>query len=221
MSDLLPKNSTQLEKRIAEAVSLHGVDAPIGTVWSPDVCAAELLPWLAWALSVDEWDLTWTERQKRDAIKASCSVHQHKGTIGAVIDALGSLGFAVRVQEWFSQSPAGQPYTFKLLIDVDQVGYDINGLKKLERVVSASKNLRSHIASIGVSVATSATEIIAAVSGTGNEIVVGYSAATYPDGAAAIDLMTDAAFAGEESTISAIDSLHELLNSTMPIAYGW
>lgn len=221
MSDLLPKNSTQLEKRIAETASLYGVDTPIGTVWSPGACAVELLPWLAWALSVDEWDLTWTEQQKRAAIKASCSVHQHKGTIGVVIDALGSLGFAVRVQEWFSQSPAGQPYTFKLLIDVDRVGYDINGLKKLERVVSASKNLRSHIDSIDVVVKTAASVMIAAASGTGAETVVGYSGATYPGGHVAIDLMTDAAFAGEESTISAIDSLHELLNSTMPITYGW
>ena len=221
MSDLLPKNSTQLEKRIAETASLHDVDSPIGTVWSPDVCAAELLPWLAWALSVDEWDLAWTERQKRDAIKASCSVHQHKGTIGAVIEALGSLGFTVRAQEWFNQSPAGQPYTFKILIDVDQIGYDINGLKKMERVVSASKNLRSHLDSVDVAVKTATSVIIAAASGAGVETVVGYSGATYPGGHVAIDLMTDAAFTGEESTISAIDSLHELLNSTMPIAYGW
>lgn len=221
MSDLLPKNSTTLEIAASETINLSAIEVPIREVWSPDSCRAEMLPWLAWALSVDEWDVTWTEQQKRGAIKASCRVHQHKGTIGAVKSALESIGFSVSVQEWFAQVPLGSPYTFKLLITVDQVGYDIDGLKKLERVVASSKNFRSHIDSIDITAKSAANLIVAAAAGTGNELVINYSGVTYPDGAIALDLMTDAAISGEESTVAAIDSLHGLLNSTMPIAYGW
>ncbi len=221
MSDLLPKNSTTLEIAAAETINLSAIEVPISDVWSPDSCRAEILPWLAWALSVDEWDVAWTDQQKRGAIKASCQVHQHKGTIGAVKSALESVGFSVGVQEWFNQIPLGSPHTFKLLIAVDQVGYDIGGLKKLERVVASSKNLRSHITSIDITAKSPANLIVAAAVGTGSEVVVNYGGVTYPDGAIALDLMTDAAVSGEESTVAAIDSLHELLNSTMPIAYGW
>lgn len=221
MSDLLPKNSTPLEMAAAETINLSAIEVPIREVWSPDSCRAEMLPWLAWALSVDEWDVTWTEQQKRGAIKASCRVHQHKGTIGAVKTALESIGFSVSVQEWFAQVPPGSPHTFRLLITVDQAGYDIDGLKKLARVVASSKNLRSHIDSIDITAKSTTSMIVAAAAATGHEVVIDYSGVKYPNGALALDLMTDAAISGEESTVAAIDSLHVLLNSTMPIAYGW
>ena len=221
MSDLLPKNSTPLEMAAAETINLSAIEVPIREVWSPDSCRAEMLPWLAWALSVDEWDVTWTEQQKRGAIKTSCRVHQYKGTNGAVKSALESIGFSVSVKEWFAQVPLGSPHTFKLLIAVDQVGYDIGGLKKLERVVVSSKNLRSHIDSIDITAKSTTNLIVAAAAAAGHELVINYSGVTYPNGAMALDLMTDAAVSGEESTVAAIDSLHELLNSTMPIAYGW
>ena len=34
-------------------------------------CPADVLPWLGWALSVDDWDQDWSEQQKRSAIAAS------------------------------------------------------------------------------------------------------------------------------------------------------
>jgi hypothetical protein len=51
------------------------------------------LPWLAWALSVDEWDETWTEAQKRETVAASYAVHSKKGTPYAVRHALEALGY--------------------------------------------------------------------------------------------------------------------------------
>ena len=52
--DLLPANATPLERALAETTArLSDVAVPIRDLWSPENCPTELLPWLAWALSVD------------------------------------------------------------------------------------------------------------------------------------------------------------------------
>lgn len=50
------------------------------------------MPYLAWALSVDEWDHTWSEDRKRDACRLAREIHQHKGTPYGVKQALAALG---------------------------------------------------------------------------------------------------------------------------------
>lgn len=171
MSSLLPPNATDQERALEETASrLSGVPVPLRQLWNPDTCPANLLPWLAWAFSLDEWSDTWTEAQQRAAIKASYGVHRSKGTIGAVKQALAALGFTVRVQEWFNQIPAGNPYTYRLLLEVDQVGYGQADLQKLLDVVDASKNLRSHLDTIVPQVASSAEVFVAAAALAGSEL---------------------------------------------------
>ena len=91
---LLPSNRGRAEEALARAVA-DGTDipVPIDTLWSADRCPAHLLPWLAWALSVDEWDAAWSDDTKRAVIRASVGVHRRKGTPGAVMDALRSAGY--------------------------------------------------------------------------------------------------------------------------------
>lgn len=43
-------------------------------------CPPELLPWLAWALSVDLWDEEWSVERKRRVIANSFHLHRLKGT---------------------------------------------------------------------------------------------------------------------------------------------
>lgn len=172
MSDLLPKNSTQLEKKLSSTLALSNISVPIRDIWNPDTCREDMLPWLAWGFYVDEWRDNWTEQQKRDAIKASLNVHKHKGTIGAVKAALAALGFSVQVQEWFNQIPDGEPYTFKLLIAVDQVGFDFDELKKIQKVVNSAKNIRSHMAKIEPIINSMASGYAGAIVCMGNEITV-------------------------------------------------
>lgn len=166
----------------AATARLSSVPVPIRQLWNPDTCPASLLPWLAWAFSLDEWSDTWTETQQRAAIKASYGIHRSKGTIGAVKQALAALGFTARVQEWFNQIPAGNPYTYRLLLEVDQVGYSWEDLQKLLDVVDASKNLRSHLDTIVPKVASSAEVFAAAVALSGSEIEY-----THPAGALIAD----------------------------------
>jgi phage tail P2-like protein len=113
---LLPPNSTDQERAI-EAAAQRATELPASmrTLWDAQTCPANLLPWLAWAFSVDEWSADWTEVQKRSVIAASIGIHQRKGTVGAVRRVLESFGVGLAFQEWWQQTPPGTPHTFKLL----------------------------------------------------------------------------------------------------------
>lgn len=177
MSELLPPSSTPLERALANTVAkVSSVPTPARDLWNPDTCPVELLPWLAWAFSLDDWDVTWTEAQQRAAVKASYSVHRYKGTIGSVKDALQALGLGVQVQEWFNQIPAGDPYTYKLLLEVNQYGVSLAQLETIQAVVENAKNLRSHMTTLDLTVASNATVYIGAVAMSGNEIAFSHPA---------------------------------------------
>lgn len=100
MSDLLPPNATFLERATA-ATHQHLADLPVDTryIRNPERCPAALLPFLAWELSVDDWNPDWAEDVKRRVLAESVAVHRRKGTRGAVRRALeaifGKGGFSI------------------------------------------------------------------------------------------------------------------------------
>ncbi|OWJ92730.1 phage tail protein I [Pseudomonas sp. A46] len=92
MPELLPPNSTPLERRLARTASgLSELPVAIRHLRDPDRCPAGLLPYLAWELSVDEWNPHWGEDRKRRSVAESVAVHRRKGTRGAVRRALETL----------------------------------------------------------------------------------------------------------------------------------
>lgn len=170
----LPPNATHAERSLAEAAGhFNNVPVVVREVWNADTCPADLLPWLARAVSVDVWDPNWTAEQKRAAIKVSLAVHRKKGTIGAVVDALGALGFRARVQEWFNQIPQAEPYTYRLILEADQTGFDLDDVSLLLEVVANAKNLRSHLTEIKPIVLSSAIAVMASAVGLGSELTIG------------------------------------------------
>ncbi len=181
--DLLPANATPAERALSVTISrAASVPVPLRDLWDPDTCPIAILPWLAWAFSVDDWSSDWSEEQQRAAVKASYAVHRYKGTIGSVKDALNALGLGVQVQEWFNQIPAGAPYTYKLLLEVNQYGVSLDQLNKIQQVVENAKNLRSHMTELSLSVKAVSEVYVGAVSLSGNEI-----AFTEPAGALLLD----------------------------------
>lgn len=220
MSKLLPANATQLERAVAQA-GAHISELPviIRELWHPEGCPANLLPWLAWAWSVDAWQDDWSERQKRDTITQALAVQRIKGTIGAVTSALTALGVPARVQEWFNQTPQGAPYTFRLLLDVDQQALTQSGIYKILEVVERTKNLRSHLETVLQTVTTRSAPSVAVVANLASDLAVAYGAPRYADGGPALDLLTDAALHGEASTVTGIDRLHGLLHTTLTPSY--
>lgn len=177
MSDLLPINATSGERAQSIAVQRIGnVPTIVRELWDPDTCPPNLLAWLAWAFSVDQWNQNWEDSQKRETIKRSIAVHKYKGTIGAVRDALGALGVSAQVQEWFNQAPAGDPYTFAIILEASQVGISQASVQSLLTVVERTKNLRSHLSLIETRVKTQAGPTVAAVAVVGSEVcLTGYT----------------------------------------------
>jgi phage tail P2-like protein len=95
MSSLLPPNSTELERALAESMSLAALDPDaIRALWNPATCPETHLPWLAWALSVDIWDDAWPVERKRATIAGSIAWHRKKGTPWAVEQALAAAGYS-------------------------------------------------------------------------------------------------------------------------------
>jgi len=91
---LLPPNATALEHAADAAMArIADVNVPIRDLWNPDLCPEAVLPWLAWALSVEPWDADWAAWQQRKVIKASIPVHRIKGTVAAVKQVLAAAGF--------------------------------------------------------------------------------------------------------------------------------
>ena len=98
---LLPPNMTALERAAADAIGARfDAPVPIRDLWSPERCPAPLLPWLAWALSVDVWDAAWPEVTKRRAIADSLAIHRIKGSRASVERAVAAMDLgAVEIVE--------------------------------------------------------------------------------------------------------------------------
>ncbi|WP_426088378.1 phage tail protein I [Janthinobacterium sp. PSPC1-1] len=83
-----------MNKLVASA-ELVNVPVPLRDLWNANRCPVNLLPFLAWACSVDRWDDAWPESIMRGAIKAAYFIHKHKGK---VTHSLGGSGFTTRVE---------------------------------------------------------------------------------------------------------------------------
>jgi phage tail-like protein len=80
--DLLPRNATPLERALASPTGrLTAIPSSIEDVWRHGTCPEDLLPWLAWAMSVDFWDEDWTPERKRNLIREAFELHRKKGTL--------------------------------------------------------------------------------------------------------------------------------------------
>ena len=189
MSDLLPPNASQFEHHFSAAFSrISNVPCPARSFNLPFAAPSVVLPWLAWEKSVDNWQKYWSEKQRRQVLSNAYFIHCHKGTIGALDRALDSLGFTIKVQEWFNMQPQGQPYTFKIHIQVGQIGVTQVEMKNLMQVIQKNKNLRSHL--IDTTVTVRSNSELSAVSAlcAGNEFEYALSAGgLYLDGTWSLD----------------------------------
>ena len=149
MSQLLPHNSTQLERALATAGDL-GVDPEIiRGVADSARCPVDFLPWLAWAMSVEVWEAADTEEQQRALIRQSIPIHKHKGTVGAIRRVLKAVGVTADYKEWH-QIPGAAPYTFQLTAWANNNRPGEGSIlspqlyARLRALVDAAKNERSH-----------------------------------------------------------------------------
>ncbi len=119
MSSLLPPSATPALRHVEAATArLADVDAgALRRLWDPDACPVTLLPWLAWALSVDEWDPSWPEDRKREVIRSAFAVHRVKGTLAAIRQALTAAGYGdATVLEGAAQGAGFHWATYRLTL---------------------------------------------------------------------------------------------------------
>jgi phage tail P2-like protein len=152
VDSLLPPNATAEERALEAAMArIEGVPIPVKDLTDPEICPANLLPFMAWAMSVDNWSPDWPESIKRKVYAAALKVHQIKGTEGAVIDALSALGLKAVVNNWFEYS--GERGKFKVDIDLEGRGYTEEESSGAVAVILNAKNTRSHLDTITIHLA--------------------------------------------------------------------
>ncbi|MDI5893077.1 phage tail protein I [Halomonas rhizosphaerae] len=146
---LLPPNGTPLERAAAEALAeIQRIPVPLRQLWNPATCPPRLLPYLAWAFSVDRWDPNWSEAAKRDVIATAFYIHRKKGTISALRRVVEPLGYLLEVIEWWQTDPLGTPGTFALKIGVLDTGITDAMYTELERLIEDAKPLTRHITAL-------------------------------------------------------------------------
>ena len=146
---LLPVGPSPLEVAAARACAeIENTPVPLRRLWSPDDCPANLLPWLAWAFSVDRWDENWPEATKRDVIRAAWFIHAHKGTIGAVRRVVEPLGYLINVSEWWETNDP--PGTFRLDIGVLETGITEEMYYEMERLIADAKPASRHLIGLNI-----------------------------------------------------------------------
>lgn len=152
---LLPPNQSKLEAALANAAGLANQPQRLAELWNADACPPALLPWLAWALHVDQWDSTETDAQKREAIRTSVAIHRKKGTLWALKKALSTLGLSARISEWFDYG--GEPYHFRVDMQLQERGIDDATFDAMVELVDEFKNARSHLDHLNITMANRST----------------------------------------------------------------
>jgi phage tail P2-like protein len=180
MDTLLPHNSTVLERAIETTVR-ETLETPtsIDTLWSAKDCPRELLPFLAWALSVDHWDSAWPESRKRAVIASSVFVHRHKGTAGAVKAALGALDLGVTISEWFEHG--GERYSFRADVRAHGRAMTAKDISDIHKAIANSKNARSYLERLRVYLASNQSAFLGMTTQTGRLTRVAPYVAQLPD----------------------------------------
>lgn len=150
---LLPVGSSELELAAAKACAeLTRVPVPLRQLWNPLECPAPLLPYLAWALSVDRWDERWPEATKRNVVAVANYVHRHKGTISALRRVVEPLGYLIEVREWWQLNET--PGTFRLVVGVLDTGITDEMYLELERLIADAKPASRHLTGLAISLST-------------------------------------------------------------------
>ncbi|MGO4813360.1 phage tail protein I [Cupriavidus sp. 2MCAB6] len=170
---LLPPNATPLERSAAQASArIERVPVPLRALWSPANCPPALLPFLAWAFSVDRWDPGWPLATKRAVTASAYYLHRKKGTIGALRRVVEPLGFLIRVIEWWQTVPAGPRGTFQLDVGVLDAGITEEMYLELERLIDDAKPLTRHLRGLAISLETSGRVVIGSATYLGDEMTI-------------------------------------------------
>ena len=146
---LLPPNASDLERALETLVGarIDDIGLPLRDLWSADNCPEELLPWLAWALSIDQWSTEWPLNIRRARVAAAIAIQRIKGSAQSLSDVIASFGGSLVLREWFQMDPPGVPHTFEVLATLGGQSADVPSAEFVDAViaeVARTKPVRSH-----------------------------------------------------------------------------
>lgn len=149
----LPPSASKME-RVMEQVfweELALIERDIRNFYDPSQCRIDLLPYLAWEMSVDYWDENWSEQTKRDVIAASNPIHTTKGTRHALDKSIESIrDDGLSVTEWFDDEANLAPGFFRVNLEARNSDIDENTVPQIHTAVNNAKNTRSHLKSVSI-----------------------------------------------------------------------
>ena len=100
---------------------------------------------LGWQWASYIYHDTWDVETKRDFLKNLIPQLRHMGTMQAIKDVLSTFATGVYVFEWFEEGGTGVPYTFRIVIDLKELG-EVTTAELIEdvyRTLDITKNVRS------------------------------------------------------------------------------
>ena len=150
--EVLPPNRTELEAALEKlARRATETTTPLHRLWDAERCPLHLLPWLAWALGVDEWSSEWPEERKRAVVATALQVRRRAGTTGAVRTAVEALDIeGIEYSEWHEYG--GDPGTYRITATLEERGMSQEQYDELVRVIDRASRLSAHLDPVGFEV---------------------------------------------------------------------
>lgn len=144
---LLPPNASVLEHGLELATErASAVTVNFAPLWDPETCPLNLLPYLAWALSIDGWNPEWPEAVRRASVAQSIALHRRKGTVSSVRDVVTVFGAQIAIKEWWQLDPPGTPHTFDIVLNLpgEAAAYPADYVADIIDEIGRTKPVRSH-----------------------------------------------------------------------------
>lgn len=192
---LLPPTATKLEKNLSKAMACEP-PIPLRSLWDPQTCPNELLPYLAWQYSVDRWDEKWSEEIKRKVIAEAFEIHKLKGTKEAIRRAIEPFGYLIKTTEWWQNNQT--PGTFALEIGVLDTGITEESYNELSRIIDDVKPVSRQLSNLAIQLVSKGSLPIGASSYDGNTLEI------YPYIAETVTTQSESHFG---ATIHLIDTM--------------
>ena len=127
------------------AARISDMDLSPLLVYLVDTVNASALPNLAEQLHIlgEGWQFARDDDERRRLLKRAIELHRYKGTRWAIQQVLETLALSGQISEWFEYG--GQPYYFKINVDLSTRGIDEATFDALVALITEYKNVRSHL----------------------------------------------------------------------------
>lgn len=156
------------------AARISDIDLSPLLVYLVDTVNATALPHLAEQLHLlgEGWQFARDDDERRRLLKRAVELHRYKGTRWAIQQVLETLALSGQISEWFEYG--GQPYHFRINVDLATRGIDEATFDALVALITEYKNVRSHLELLSLSLVNRSQVPSIAATTLGGEIATVY-----------------------------------------------